>query len=164
MAAANRISVEQSGAFVETFVLEPTCDGPLAGLRFGVKDLIDIAGHSTGSGNPTWKATHPRAVNHAVCVEQLLAAGGRCAGKTVTDELAFSLIGENHFHGTPLNPKAPARVPGGSSSGSAAAARRSGRSSRSHGRSTHAPSASGGSGNGSATGIAPAFCRSALVD
>src|SRR4029077_4269094 len=58
---------------------------------------------------------------HAVCVEQLLAAGAHCVGKTVTDELAFSLIGENHFYGTPLNPAAPGRVPGGSSSGSASA-------------------------------------------
>jgi amidase len=39
----------------------------------------------------------------------------------VSDELAFSLLGENHFYGTPLNPKAPDRVPGGSSSGSASA-------------------------------------------
>ena len=58
---------------------------------------------------------------HAVCVEQLLRAGARCTAKTVTDQLAFSLIGENHFYGTPLNPKAPDRVPGGSSSGSASA-------------------------------------------
>jgi amidase len=42
-------------------------------------------------------------------------------GKTVSDELAFSLLGENHFYGTPLNPRAPDRVPGGSSSGSASA-------------------------------------------
>src|SRR4029077_9707831 len=59
------------------------------------------------------------AAAHAVCVEQLLAAGARCVGKVVADELAFSLIGENHFFGTPLNPRAPGRVPGGSSSGSA---------------------------------------------
>jgi amidase len=58
---------------------------------------------------------------NAVCVEQLLGAGARCVGKTVSDELAFSLLGENHFYGTPLNPKAPDRVPGGSSSGSASA-------------------------------------------
>src|SRR5581483_10249413 len=45
----------------------------------------------------------------------------RCLGKTITDELAFSLIGENHFYGTPLNPAVPQRVPGGSSSGSASA-------------------------------------------
>ena len=49
---------------------------------------------------------------HTVCVEQLLAAGAPCVGKTVTDELAFSLIGENHFYSTPLNPAAPDRVPG----------------------------------------------------
>lgn len=115
------ITIEQSGAFVETFELAPTGEGPLSGLRFAVKDLIDVAGHETACGNPTWKATHPPATVHAVCVEQLLAAGGRCAGKTVTDELAFSLIGENHFYGTPLNPRAPNRVPGGSSSGSASA-------------------------------------------
>jgi amidase len=54
----------------------------------------------------------------------LLDAGARCVGKTVSDELAFSLLGENHFYGTPLNPKAPNRVPGGSSSGSASAVAR----------------------------------------
>jgi amidase len=115
------ISVDQSGAFVESFSLPPTGDGPLAGLTFAVKDLFDVAGHATGCGNPSWHRTHPPAVVHAVCVEQLLAAGARCFGKTVTDELAFSLIGENHFYGTPLNPAAPDRVPGGSSSGSASA-------------------------------------------
>ena len=115
------ISAEQSGAFVERFTLPPTARGPLDGLRFAVKDLIDVAGHRTGCGNPTWLATHPPAMVHAVCVEQLLAAGAQCEGKTITDELAFSLLGENHHYGTPLNPAAPDRVPGGSSSGSASA-------------------------------------------
>ncbi|HTQ38835.1 MAG TPA: amidase [Pirellulales bacterium] len=115
------ITIEQSGAFIETCELPPTGDGLLAGLRFAVKDLIDIAGRKTGCGNPSWRDTHPPARSHAVCVEQLLAAGGRCIGKTVSDEVAFSLIGENHFYGTPLNPRAPNRVPGGSSSGSASA-------------------------------------------
>jgi amidase len=115
------ISIEQSGAFIETFSLPPTGEGPLAGLRFAVKDLIDVAGHRTGCGNPTWLETHPPATVSSVCVEQLLAAGANCEGKTVTDELAFSLMGENHFYGTPLNPAAPERVPGGSSSGSASA-------------------------------------------
>src|SRR5262249_23337023 len=115
------ITVEQSGAFVETFDLPPTGDGPLAGLRFAVKDLIDIAGRKTGCGNPSWRDTHPPARNHAVCVDQLLTAGAHCVGKTVSDEGAFSLIGGNHFYGTPLNPRAPDRVPGGSSSGSASA-------------------------------------------
>jgi amidase len=93
--------------------------GALDGLTFGAKDLIDLAGAVTGCGNPAWAATHPPAAAHAVVVEQLLQAGARCLGKTITDEFAFSLVGENHFHGTPLNPKAPDRVPGGSSCGSA---------------------------------------------
>jgi amidase len=115
------LNIEESSAFIETFTLSPTGDGPLNGLRFAVKDLIDVAGYRTGCGNPTWLETHPPAAVHAVCVEQLLAVGAECVGKTITDELAFSLLGENHFYGTPLNAAAPDRVPGGSSSGSASA-------------------------------------------
>src|SRR4029077_1128613 len=95
--------------------------GPLDGLRFAVKDTIDVAGLKTGCGNPTWRDSHPAAVVHAVCVEQLLLAGARCVGKTISDELAFSLLGENYFYCTPLNARAPDRVRGGSSSGSASA-------------------------------------------
>jgi amidase len=115
------ISLEQSRAFVETFTIAPTGSGALDGLRFAVKDLVDVAGYRTGGGNPTWRETHPPASVSAVCVDQLLAAGAQCEGKTITDEIAFSLIGMNHFYGTPLNPAAPNRVPGGSSSGSASA-------------------------------------------
>jgi amidase len=114
----------EDGAFVENFEVRATDSGPLGGLSFAVKDLIDIDGHITGCGNPTWRRTHPPASVNAVCVDQLLEAGARCVGKTVTDELAFSLLGENHFYGTPLNPRAPGRVPGGSSSGSASAVAR----------------------------------------
>jgi amidase len=121
MNSAKPISIQKSGAFVEVFTLEPSGSGILDGLTFAVKDLIDIKGHKTGCGNPTWRDTHPEPRSHAVCIDQLLIAGARCIGKTVTDELAFSLMGENHFYGTPLNPKAPDRVPGGSSSGSASA-------------------------------------------
>ena len=115
------ITVAQSNAFVSTFELSPTGSGTLDGLRFAVKDTIDVAGFKTGCGNPTWRDSHPSAVVHAVCVEQLVRAGARCVGKTICDELAFSLLGENYFYGTPLNPHAPDRVPGGSSSGSASA-------------------------------------------
>src|SRR5262249_37592975 len=118
---SSTITVAQSNAFVATFDLSPTESGPLNGLRFAVKDTIDVAGFKTGCGNPTWHDSHPAAVVHAVSVEQLLLAGARCVGKTICDELAFSLLGENHFYGTPLNPQAPDRVPGGSSSGSASA-------------------------------------------
>lgn len=111
----------RSRAFVACFELPPSGSGPLEGLSFAVKDLIDVAGWTTGCGNPSWRDSHPPAAVHAVCVEQLLALGARCVGKTVCDELAFSLLGQNHFEGTPLNPRAPDRVPGSSSSGSASA-------------------------------------------
>jgi amidase len=117
-------ALEEGRAFVQEIEIDPIGSGPLDGLRFAIKDLIDIGGYKTGCGNPSWRNTHPPATVNAVCVEQLLAAGARCVGKTVTDELAFSLLGENHFYGTPLNPKAPHRVPGGSSSGSASAVAR----------------------------------------
>lgn len=95
--------------------------GVLAGLAFAVKDVMDVAGTSTGNGHPDWLATHPPAARSAVAVERLLAAGASLAGKTIADELCYSLTGENVHYGTPLNPAAPDRVPGGSSSGSASA-------------------------------------------
>jgi amidase len=95
--------------------------GPLAGLTMAVKDVYDIARHRTGNGNPTWFETHAAAEQTASSVQRLLDAGARMVGKTHTDELAYSLNGENMHYGTPTNPKAPGRIPGGSSSGSAAA-------------------------------------------
>jgi amidase len=118
---SSTITVNESNAFVTTFDVSPTGSGPLDGLCFAVKDVIDVGGCKTGCGNPTWRDSHPTAVAHAVCMEQLLRAGARCVGKAICDELAFSLLGENYFYGTPLNPHAPDRVPGGSSSGSASA-------------------------------------------
>lgn len=95
--------------------------GPLAGLTFGVKDLYDIAGHKTGFGSPTWLATHEPAKGTSSLVARLLAAGADMVGKTQCDDLCYSLNGENVHYGTPVNPKAPDRIPGGSSSGSAVA-------------------------------------------
>src|SRR5207244_11745158 len=115
------ISVAQSSAFLTTFELQPTGSGMLDGLCFAVKDVIDVAGWKTGCGNPTWRDSHPPAIANAVCVEQLLRAGARCVGKTISCELGFSLLGQNRFYVTPLNPQAADRVPGGSSSGSASA-------------------------------------------
>lgn len=108
-------------SFLLPFHLRLVEEGPLARLSFAVKDVIDVAGSVTGCANPDWAATHPPAVAHAVCVELLLQVGATCFGKTNADELAFGLTGENAFYGTPVNPAAPDRVPGGSSSGSAAA-------------------------------------------
>lgn len=95
--------------------------GPLEGLTFAAKDLYDIAGHVTGGSNPDWLATHPAAEKHAWAVETLLAAGATLTGKTITDELSLGLLGENAHYGTPENPRAADRVPGGSSSGSVSA-------------------------------------------
>jgi amidase len=95
--------------------------GPLAGLTFGAKDLFDVAGHPTGGGNPDWGRSHVIPARHAWAVQRLLDAGAMLVGKTVTDEVSLGILGENAFDGTPLNPKARDRVPGGSSSGSASA-------------------------------------------
>ena len=99
----------------------PTGSGALAGLRLAVKDLIAVEGTVTGGGNPDWAADHAVAKRDAPAVALLRAAGAEVVGKTITDELAFSLEGENAHHGTPRNPRAPGRLPGGSSSGSAVA-------------------------------------------
>jgi len=54
-------------------------------------------------------------------VQRLLDAGARFVGKTITDELAFSMNGQNAHFGSPVNGAAPDRITGGSSSGSASA-------------------------------------------
>ena len=96
-------------------------NGPLAGLTFAAKDLFDVAGHPTGGGNPDWARQNPVPTRHAWAVQRLLDAGATLIGKTITDEVSLGILGENPFDGTPLNPAAPDRVPGGSSSGSASA-------------------------------------------
>ena len=93
----------------------------LSGLTFGAKDLFDVAGHVTGCGNPDWLATHLPAQRTAPTITALVEHGATLLGKTLSDELAYSLNGENVHYGTPINPKAPGRIPGGSSSGSVAA-------------------------------------------
>jgi amidase len=105
-----------------TATLKGAPAGPLAGLTFAAKDLFDIAGHVTGAGNPDWLALHPSAGRTAPMVQALVDAGAGMVGKTHTDELSRGIFGENAHYGTPTNPSAPGRVPGGSSSGSAAAA------------------------------------------
>ncbi len=96
-------------------------EGALRGLTFAVKDLFDVAGEVTTYGNPDWGRTHGVAPATAPVVTSLLQAGADLVGKTKTVELAYGLTGENVWHGTPLNPAAPDRFPGGSSCGSAAA-------------------------------------------
>jgi len=95
--------------------------GPLAGLRFAVKDIFDVAGYPTGCGNPHMLALSGTKTASAPVVVALAQAGAKFVGKTCTDELAFSMNGKNAHFGTPRNGGAPDRIPGGSSSGSASA-------------------------------------------
>lgn len=95
--------------------------GPLAGLTLAVKDIFDVAGDRTGNGNPQIYADAEPAATTMPSVQALFDAGAAFAGKTQTDELAFSLMGQNAHFPHPVNSAAPDRVTGGSSSGSAAA-------------------------------------------
>ncbi len=91
-------------------------DGP----RVAIKDSIDVQGYPTGMGCASF-AGAPPAARHAAVVRTLLDAGCRLVGKTNMHELAYGVTGINRYTGTPRNPRAPGRIPGGSSTGSAVA-------------------------------------------
>ncbi|AIQ45655.1 amidase [Paenibacillus sp. FSL R7-0273] len=95
--------------------------GELTGLRFAVKDVFAVAGHSSSAGNPAWLRSHGSSEAHAAAITSLLGAGASLCGAAHTDELMYSLGGENVHYGTPVNPRGAGRIPGGSSSGSAVA-------------------------------------------
>jgi amidase len=101
--------------------LKGAASGSLAGLSAVVKDMYDIAGERTGCGSPEWLATHPPAARNCPPVQKILDAGATIIGKTVCDEYFYSVSGANAHYGTPVNIRAPGRLPGGSSAGSAAA-------------------------------------------
>ena len=110
---------EPADGFIERLERGPAGSGPLDGMSFGLKDLYDVEGRVAGCGNPDWKRSHAPAGSDCPVLQTLSGAGARLAGITHTDELAYSLNGENFHYGTPPNPAAPERIPGGSSSGSA---------------------------------------------
>src|SRR5580765_2108954 len=114
---------DEIGAFVPgpRVRIEGRAGGPLSGLSFAAKDLFDVAGVPTGGGNHDWPTGRPIPTKHSWAVQTLLDAGATLIGKTITDEVSLGILGENAFDGTPRNVRAPGRVPGGSSSGSAAA-------------------------------------------
>lgn len=114
----------KSSAFVPHDIARPlsgAAQGPLAGLTAAVKDMFAIVGERSGGGNPEWLAAQQPATSYADAVRRILEAGATIVGKTVCDEFFFSITGANAHYGTPVNPRAPGRLPGGSSSGSAAA-------------------------------------------
>ena len=94
--------------------------GPYAGVPVSLKDLLDVAGEPTLAGSRALGG-QPPAVAHAPVVARLLAAGFVPVGRTNMTEFAFSGLGINPHHGTPLSPwdRPGRRIPGGSSSGAA---------------------------------------------
>lgn len=88
------------------------------GLTVAIKDTLDVAGWPTRCGTRALELASP-AEKHATVVQALLDGGWQVIGKTVLHELAFGVTGINEWAGTPINPQAPERIPGGSSSGSA---------------------------------------------
>jgi aspartyl-tRNA(Asn)/glutamyl-tRNA(Gln) amidotransferase subunit A len=93
---------------------------PFAGIPVAIKDLFDLAGDVTTAGSRALEDAAP-AAHDAPCVARLRAAGFVPIGRTNMTEFAFSGLGINPHHGTPLNPydRQAGRIPGGSSSGAA---------------------------------------------
>lgn len=117
------IGEDPLGAFMRypAVRVDSAATGPLTGMRLAVKDIYDVRGYPTGCGTPAKLAGAAPAGHNAPAVQALLDAGAAFVGKTISDELAFSLQGQNAHYGTPVNAAAPDRIPGGSSSGSASA-------------------------------------------
>ncbi len=105
-------------------LVAPTGAGSLSGTTMAVKDLYAVAGHAIGAGNAAYLADAVPAAGHAEVIGLLLAAGVAIRGISRTDEFAYSMSGTNVHYGSPLNPRAPDRVVGGSSNGSASATAR----------------------------------------
>lgn len=111
---------DEFGALLDTFD-EPrtTADsGPLAGRDVAIKDVIAVADLRMTCGTSGFSVVP---LTDAAVVSRLLAAGARIRGKANTDAFAFGPTGEFSERRDVVNPTAPDRVPGGSSSGSAAA-------------------------------------------
>ncbi len=94
--------------------------GPLAGVPFAVKNLIDVAGLPTLAGSKI-NRDHPPAVADALLVTRLEAAGAILVGALNMGEYAYDFTGENVHDGPSRNPFDTARMSGGSSGGSGSA-------------------------------------------
>jgi Asp-tRNA(Asn)/Glu-tRNA(Gln) amidotransferase A subunit family amidase len=93
--------------------------GPLFGLPIPVKDSVNTKDYPTTAGTPALRHFRPSA--DAPLIERLRAAGAVVLGKTNLHELSYGWTSNNHAFGAVRNPYARARIPGGSSGGTAAA-------------------------------------------
>lgn len=98
----------------------PPVEAPLEGVVVAVKDLVAVRGLPRGAGSRALSGGPP-AAEDAPVVAAVRAAGGVVAGTVALHELAFGVTGINDEVGFPANPRDQARIPGGSSSGSAVA-------------------------------------------
>lgn len=128
--AATFIAVDEAASLATAAALDAmrragTAPSRYAGIPIAVKDLFDIAGQVTRAGS-TVLADAPPAARDAPAIARLRRMGFVLIGRTNMTEFAYSGIGTNPHYGTPRSPWRPdeARVPGGSSSGSAVAVAR----------------------------------------
>ena len=113
---------EQRRGFRRLAIRQPTErgaeHGPLAGVTFGVKENIDVAGFPTQAG---LRAPPAPASADAPCVARLRTAGAVLVGQTAMDEAALGSTTDNPHYGRTMNPRRDGFTPGGSSGGSGAA-------------------------------------------
>jgi len=99
--------------------IEGASNGPLKGVRVGIKDNICVAGLPLRNGSRVFDGFVPQ--QDATVVSRILAAGGIIAGKTVCEDLCFSGGSHTSQPAPVLNPFDQTRSAGGSSSGNAVA-------------------------------------------
>lgn len=100
-----------------------TAEKPLAGVRTAIKDIYDVAGVHTSSGNRAWYRFYPAATENAVTVQRLIDAGAVIVGKQKTSQFANgeSPTADWVDYFAPFNPRGDGyQIPSSSSSGAGA--------------------------------------------
>lgn len=101
--------------------LEGKKEGALSGLVFAIKDVFQVMGSTYSNGHPKWLETHGPDKFTSSFIVKMLESGADLVGKTICDELCYSISGENWHYGSPVNPHDVRRLTGGSSGGTGAA-------------------------------------------